>query len=124
MGELFTSPVTLNDGTSDVVYDHVSDTEDKMSQITERANLSANLADNDKLITKQSKVREPIRAIVIKPLSFSVPDTDGQRDDNIWNLSLRTTKNIPEATIQAELNKLLDAATEANFVRNLIHGMS
>lgn len=123
MGALFTTPVALNNGTLEVSYHHIADTEDNTSYITERTNLSASLADNDKIVVKQSKSRVPIRAVVIKPLTVLIPDTDGRYDENIWNLSLKTTKNVPQATIQAQLNILLDAAKEPDFVRNLIHGM-
>lgn len=124
MGSLFTDPVVCNDGTIDRSYTHINDTEDNTSQITLRTNMATAVVEKDQIIVKQSKVRSPIRAVIIKPKSVLIADTDGQRDDNIWNLSLKTTDRIPESVIQAELEVLLNAAQKQGFVAGLIHAKS
>jgi len=125
MGNLFLDPLVLNDGTDDNNYDHISDTEDKQSQITTRENMSVASIENDLIIVKQSKVREPLyRAAVIKTRSCLIPDTDGQRDNLIITVSVKSTKRIADAVVQAELTKVANAIVAVGFVAGLTRAKS
>jgi len=125
MGNLFLDPLVLNDGTDDNNYDHISDTEDKQSQITTRENMSVASIENDLIIVKQSKVREPLyTAAVIKTRSCLIPDTDGQRDNLIITVSVKSTKRIADAVVQAELTKVANAIVVVGFVAGLTRAKS
>lgn len=119
---LFTSPVTV---VTDRTFDFVSQTSDAKSIIGQWDEFDAALTNPSGLLTKQSRKRAIIRALLshkqIQTLS-PVPVSGSGTAPAVWNLSYVGDSRLTEAQAQEGLTILLALAAETDFVRNLLHG--
>jgi hypothetical protein len=123
---MFTSPVTVNNGTVDVTYTFVTQDVTSASFIGNYSNYGAAVDQESKVIVKQKKGNSAKTNALVKVTDkFTVTSPTTGLDTlkmSDWNLTYAGSTAIPEADVQAQLNVLLALAGQANFVRNLRGG--
>lgn len=120
---LFSDPVTV---VTDRTFNAVNQTSDNKSIIYTWKELSAPLADNSRLLVKQSRSRVIINALLKRSQYVTldpVPASGNLTAPCDWNLTYAGDSRITETQAQTELDILLALAQQTNFVRNLLAGL-
>lgn len=119
---IFTDPVTV---VTDRTFSFINQTNDARSIIGAWDEFAAPLANPASLLTKQSRKRAVIRALVAYKKMQTLdpaPVSGNLIVPAVWNLSYVGDSRLTEVQAQEGLTVLLALAAETSFVRNLLHG--
>lgn len=123
---LFTSPLTLTDGVTPVIFTFMNQEKLNGSFVGTYKALDLPIDHAVKVVVKQKTGNAAKSNALLKiTRKYEVTDestglTTLKMSD--WNLTYAGSTAIPEADIQADLDLLLNAAAQANFVRYFRNG--
>lgn len=118
---IFTSPVTLNNGT-DHVFQFRAQLPDKKAVVGEWVEPSAPLADESKIIIKHDASSATVRRRLMQRKVNRATTTRGYRPITV-NLTVAYDVEHTSAQVDAEILLIKDALAEAGFVVNFLNGL-
>lgn len=121
---LFSNPVTLTDGVDVTrIFSFLAQLFDSKSTVGEYIEDGPSIAEDSKLIVKHDVRKTPRhllqRSTNRRPAASAATDPLLQIT---WNLTCVASPLFTPAELQTELNILIDAAQEANFVTKFVQG--
>lgn len=123
---LFTNPVTLSDGTNSHIFSYRAQQPNTAGSIAaDYVELAADIDAESVLVVKHDKRSATPRHLLQRKVNLhpAAITEDTALSPMTLNLTLTGRKEFSAAEWQLQLNLLIDAITEPNFVTNMLNSM-